>query len=173
MAVETFLKTRLKVKPGRIVTTDGREIGEHKGLVFYTIGQRQGMGISAKEPTSPPYYVVGKDEGRNFLIVGHGDDPALFSKEALISKVNWISGKTSQLPIKCQARIRYRQSLQRCRVEGLANADLETQAENSAPARQPPARVRVIFDEPQRAVTSGQSAVLYDGDNLIGGGVID
>ena len=171
-----FLKKYIPVERGPVLTTSGREVGEHDGLAFYTIGQREGLGIGGG---GIPYYVADKDFGRNALVVAEGPyDEKLFTRELAVLDVNWISGDAPKLPLRCAARIRYRQPLQPCRVEARTNADFDmtrTCAEiDSASVRDgnKSASVRVIFDENQRAVTPGQSVVFYRGEEMLGGGVI-
>lgn len=151
--VRDFLKRFIKVDPGPIVTTSGKAIGEHEGLSFYTIGERRGLGIGG----GIPYYISAKHFPTNTLVVAEGPyDKKLFSKKLTAGDINWISDKTPELPLRCEARIRYRQALQHCSiVRSVTRNTLE-----------------VTFDEPQRAVTSGQSIVFYDEEEMLGGGVI-
>ena len=146
-----YLKRYIPVARGKIMTTAGTEIGEHDGLTFYTIGQREGLGIGG----GIPYYVAKKDFNANTLVVGMGPfDAELFTKELTAIDQHWISGQAPAFPLKCKARIRYRQSLQQCMVCG----DGE--------------HLRAVFDEPQRAVTPGQSIVFYLDDEMLGGACI-
>lgn len=146
-----FLKTYIKEDPGKIVTSSGKEIGPHIGLPFYTIGQRQGIGIGG----GIPYYVAEKQEKTNTLVVAEGEnDPVLYSHELVLENTHWISGKEPRLPIRCEARIRYRQPLEKCKV----SRDGET--------------LQVHFSEEQRAITPGQSVVFYKNEEVLGGGVI-
>lgn len=147
--MEEFLKARLPEDPGKIVTTEGRVIGEHDGVHYYTIGQRRGIGVGG----GTPYYVVEKRPETKELVVSSNYHPKLFSEALEAEALNWF--RKPETPFTCQARIRYRQSMQSCTIESI-DGD----------------RVRVRFDEPQRAVTSGQSIVFYDGEEMIGGGVI-
>ncbi len=148
-----FLARHIPERRGRVLTTAGRVVGEHSGVEFYTIGQRQGIGIGG----GIPYYVAGKDPAANTLTVAEGPyDGELFRRELMATDVHWISGREPQFPLRCQARIRYRQPLQRCVVQCLV----------------PNAKYPVAFDEPQRAVTPGQSIVLYQGSKVLGGAVI-
>ena len=150
--VREFLKKFIPSRPGIIRTTKGKVIGKHEGLAFYTIGQRQGLGIGG----GIPYYVAAKDFKKNELIVAVGPyDEKLFSKELTATDINWISGKEPKFPLKCKARIRYRQPLQNCRVKKTGK------------------RIKVIFTKLQRAVTPGQSIVFYKGQEMLGGGVIE
>lgn len=146
-----FLKKRLKENPGRIITTTGEEIGSHIGLPFYTIGQRKGINIGG----GIPYYVVGKDIDTNQLIVAKGShDPKLFNKKLSANQVHWI-GDAPKFPLKCTAKIRYRQPDQSVTVKLLGKNVINAN-----------------FNEPQRAVTPGQSIVLYMGEELLGSAVI-
>lgn len=155
-----FLKQYLPAQPGRIETPEGEVIGEHVGLMYYTLGQRQGLGIGglANHPKEP-WYVAQKDLERNVLIAVQGKHHPLLYTDSLISEpIEWVAGTApaqAQSGASLMAKVRYRQQDQPCRV---------TQLEDGG--------VRVVFDQPQRAVTPGQSLVLYDGDLCLGGGVI-
>ncbi len=135
--------------PGHFVDTEGRIMGEHKGIIHYTIGQRKGLGLSL----SAPAYVLSIDPVRNEVILGSNDD--LFRKDVHAVDFNWIAGHAPDGPIRCAAKIRYRQVEQPCTASVL-----------------PDGSVNLLFDEGQRAVTPGQFAVLYDGDTCLGGGRI-
>lgn len=148
--VNEFLRTRLPENPGPIVTTSGEVVGEHRGLTFYTIGQREGLNIGG---TGIPYYVVEKRPATNELVVGSQSHPALFKEELVATDLNWFN--KPQTPFDCQAKIRYRQSSQDCTIVSMNDV------------------ARVKFKEPQRAVTSGQSIVFYNGEEMIGGGIIE
>lgn len=152
--VREFIKTRLPEKEGNIVTAEGELVGTHKGVHFYTEGQRQGLNIGG---TGEPYYVVGKNAETNELIVALGaDHPALFAQELTASESHWISGEEPQYPLKCSARIRYRQQpSQACTVKKEGDT------------------LHVVFDEKQRAIAPGQSIVFYDNDVCLGGAIID
>lgn len=153
--VAGFLKEKLGKNPGPIKTIDGKTIGTHDGAIFYTIGQRKGIGIRGSLPgeQGKVYYVAAKDVDTNTLWVSEGDSKKLFAKELSVKNINWISGKAQNLPLKCLARIRYRQPLQKA-----------TMVTNSM----------LVFNEPQRAITSGQSAVFYTkGGTMLGGGFIE
>ncbi|MFZ5722868.1 MAG: tRNA 2-thiouridine(34) synthase MnmA [Pseudomonadota bacterium] len=151
-----FLKKYLPAQPGAMVLPDGRPVGEHHGLMYYTLGQRQGLGIGGtKEGSEEPWYVVGKDLAHNRLVVAQGDHPLLYSSALTVHAPWWIDGSGPALPHRCTAKVRYRQSDQDCAVERSG------------------AGLRVRFDEPQRAVTPGQSVVFYDGERCLGGGVIE
>jgi tRNA-uridine 2-sulfurtransferase len=137
------------VKPGKIVNRQGVEIGEHQGLAFYTIGQRKGLGIASAEPL----YVLEKDLSQNELIVGGRED--LGSSTLTAAGFNWISGEVSQEPVRAQVKIRYKAAL--------AEATLYPADRNE---------VCIRFDRPLRDITPGQRAVAYDGDVVLGGGMI-
>lgn len=152
-----FLARYLPAQPGKIISVEGEELGEHRGLMFHTIGQRQGLGIGGRKDTSgEAWYVVGKDMNTNRLIVAQGKDhPALFKQELTAKDLHWISGTAPRTPVKCTARIRYRQSDQACEI-------IELDA----------CQCRVRFARAQRAVTPGQAVVFYEGDVCLGGGTI-
>ncbi|MBU6950736.1 MULTISPECIES: tRNA 2-thiouridine(34) synthase MnmA [unclassified Hahella] len=152
-----FLKTYLPAQPGKIVTDKGEEIGRHQGLMYHTIGQRQGLGIGGlKGYDDAPWYVVEKDLDNNELVVAQGGDhPRLFSAGLTASKLDWINGLPAKSSFSCYAKTRYRQPDQLCRVDVRDGG------------------VKVTFDKPQRAVTPGQSVVFYDGARCLGGGVIE
>ena len=152
-----FLKQYLPAQPGPIVSVDGDELGQHEGLMYHTIGQRQGLRIGglANRPEAP-WYVVDKNVTDNVLVVAQGNEhPALFKTQLTAAVVIWISGEPPTLPLSCHAKIRYRQADQPCEVS----------ASDS--------KVQVSFTTPQRAVTPGQSVVFYDGDICLGGGVLE
>lgn len=149
--MKEFLKSRIKPKAGEIITTEGKKIGGHEGVWYYTIGQRRGIGIGG----GIPYYVVGKDLKRNILIVARGDkDEALFSSGLISGEVHWISGREPKFPLKCRAKIRYRQEDQSCVVTGEGS------------------ELKVIFRKKQRAITPGQFIVFYKKGECLGGGKI-
>ena len=152
-----FLKQYLPAQPGPIVSVDGGELGEHEGLMYHTIGQRQGLRIGglANRPEAP-WYVVDKNVPDNVLVVAQGNEhPALFKTQLTATDVIWISGEPPTLPLSCHAKIRYRQADQPCEVSASYS------------------KVQVSFTTPQRAVTPGQSVVFYEGDICLGGGVIE
>lgn len=154
---KTFLNEYLPAQPGDIVTETGLTIGRHDGLMFYTIGQRQGLQIGGlKGQSELPWYVAEKDLARNRLIVVQGENhPALFKPSLTALNPHWINQAPS-LPLKAMAKTRYRQPDQACLIEALPNSS----------------HLEVSFDTPQRAVTPGQSVVFYDGDVCLGGAVI-
>ena len=138
-----------KPKVGNIVLKDGTVLGKHNGLINYTIGQRKGLGISYKEPL----YVIKLDIQKNQVIVGTEQD--LYSKELIADEINWLAIDQLKEPLKLKAKVRYRAKEAECTVYPIENE-----------------QVKVIFDEPQRAITPGQSVVFYDEDIVIGGGKI-
>jgi tRNA-specific 2-thiouridylase len=155
---DEFLARYLQKNPGEIRTLDGEMIGEHAGLMFYTIGQRQGLGIGGRHGGSgEPWYVIDKDMQHNILVVAQGvDHPALFRRGLRASRLHWISGQAPSPPFVCTARIRHQQSLQHCTLVSIAGQDGS-----------------VEFERPQRAITAGQSVVFYTGDECLGGGIIE
>jgi len=162
-----FLQRYLAAQPGDIETVDGEVIGRHSGLMYHTHGQRQGLGIGGLAGYSDaPWYVVDKDLPRNVLIVAQGTDhPSLFASTLMAGQVAWINVPAPALPLRCTAKIRYRQADQPCLVE-LEPADNDV----SAPSGR---RVKVQFEQPQRAVTPGQTIVFYQDDICLGGGIIE
>lgn len=154
----TFLNAYLPAKPGLIETIDGEPLGEHAGLMFYTIGQRQGLNIGGKRNKAElPWYVANKDIARNVLQVVQGDQhPALFKTSLTLSHLHWINEVPPDSNVLLTAKIRYRQTDQPCRLH-LLN---EHQA-------------RATFDQPQRAITPGQAIVFYHDDICLGGGIIE
>ena len=160
-----FLQQYLPAQKGEILTDDNKVIGTHDGLMYYTLGQRGGIGIGGvKDRPEEPWFVLAKDLEKNRLIVGQGHEhPMLMSNELKAYKLDWIDGLPpadvfSDEGLACMEKSRYRQPDQACRV-------FATNTDGS--------EVRVVFDEPQRAVTPGQSAVFYIDEVCLGGGVIE
>ena len=150
--LEEFIKERIKERHGDIITTEGAVIGKHKGLPFYTIGQRKGIEVGG----GVPYYVVKKVLKTNQLIVSKGSNlPQLYSKKLIMKNVNWISGLVPKHGLSCKAVIRYRQDLQ------------------SALVKKNEGGYEVVFKKRQRAVTPGQFCVIYKKGVLLGGGAIE
>ena len=151
-----FLSQYIPARPGEMRTPDGELIGEHQGVMYYTLGQRNGLGIGGRHGASgEAWYVVGKDVATNVLYVAQGgENHWLYSQRLQSETPTWVDGAAPSAHFRCTARTRYRQSDQACEVSVL-DAGLE-----------------VRFDEPQRAVTPGQSVVLYDGEVCLGGAVI-
>ena len=158
-----FLQQYLPAQKGDIYTDDGKKIGTHDGLMYYTLGQRGGIGIGGvKDRDEAPWFVLHKDLDNNRLIVGQGHDhPMLQSTELSAYKLDWVVNAPTQLftaqGYRCTAKTRYRQPDQACTVFALDETG-DT--------------IKVVFDEPQRAVTPGQSCVFYQDDICLGGGVI-
>ncbi|PCJ39959.1 MAG: tRNA 2-thiouridine(34) synthase MnmA [SAR86 cluster bacterium] len=152
-----FLETYIPGQAGNIEDTDGNILGQHKGLMYHTLGQRQGLGIGGvKNQKEAPWYVARKDLDRNALIVVQGNQhPLLFSNQLTTTDISWINPKEPSLPLQCHAKVRYRQQDQACTL---------VKHEST---------FRVSFDEPQRSVTPGQFIVFYQGDVCLGGGVIE
>lgn len=153
-----FLQQYLPAQPGKIETPDGIEIGEHSGLMYYTIGQRQGLHIGGlKDFPEEPWFVAGKDLERNVLTAVQGkQNDLLFTDWLIAEEIFWINNDIPQAPIQCKAKVRYRQSDQDCTLT--LNSD---------------GKYSVTFEESQRAVTPGQSVVFYQDDICLGGGVIE
>ena len=135
--------------PGDFLDSEGRVLGRHRGMECYTIGQRKGLGVSA----NAPQYVLGKDPDRNAVILG--EDNRLYTRELTAERVNWLSVPEPDRPLSVTAKTRYSQREAAATVEPL-----------------PGGRIRMVFTEPQRAVTPGQAVVFYDGDLVLGGGTI-
>lgn len=152
-----FLERYLPANPGDIFSVEGEHMGQHNGLMFHTIGQRQGLGIGGQKDTDgEPWYVVGKDMSNNRLLVAQGKaHPSLFSAQLKTSDLHWISDLAPSAPFRCHARIRYRQADQACTIHEINGA-----------------QCKVTFEVPQRAITPGQAAVFYHGDECLGGGTI-
>jgi tRNA-specific 2-thiouridylase len=149
--IREFLKRALKPKPGAIVTTAGKVIGTHDDAQAFTLGQRHGLGIGG----GVPYYVSGIDVESGIVTVAEGaNHPALFKQKLEAGEWHWVSGQAPAMPLYAKARIRYRQPLQECEVQATSVG------------------YELRFAKPQRAVTPGQFVVLYDGDEVLGGGVI-
>ncbi|MDX1375143.1 MAG: tRNA 2-thiouridine(34) synthase MnmA [Burkholderiales bacterium] len=152
-----FLNRYLPRRPGPIVADDGRRVGEHDGLAFYTLGQRKGIGIGGRRGASgEAWYVAGKDPASNTLTVVQGrDHPLLMSRALEGLEASWIAGVPPAAPSRHAAMTRYRQAAAGCAL-----------------LRAQDGTVSVAFDAPQRAVTPGQSVVLYDAEVCLGGAII-
>ena len=147
----SFLQSQgVTLEPGNFVDEEGRVLGRHRGLPCYTIGQGKGLGIAVGKHV----YVLAKNGADNTIVLG--DNDRLFRRELTANRVNWIAGEAPAAPFRCTAKTRYSE------VEAPALAE-----------PLPEGRVRLTFDEPQRAITAGQAAVLYDGDEVLGGGTIE
>ncbi|WP_135555000.1 tRNA 2-thiouridine(34) synthase MnmA [Paenibacillus cymbidii] len=157
-----FLSQYLPAQPGDMRTYDGELKGRHDGLMYYTLGQRQGLGIGGSG-TGEPWFVADKDLATNTLYVVQGEtDERLYATSLIADGVSWTSGAAPVMPARCSAKFRYRQPDQGVTVEPL-----------DEPASGAGMRVRVVFDKPQKAITPGQAVVFYDGDVCLGGGTID
>lgn len=149
-SMRAFLDKYIGQTPGEIVDLDGKVLGHHNGIHHYTIGQRKGLGIAAAEPL----YVIAIDAGRNRVIVG--DRTRVTQPECTVSRVNWVSIPEPTTPIRATVQVRYRSPAVSVTVIPLEDN-----------------RMKLIFDEPQFSITPGQAAVLYDGDIILGGGLIE
>ena len=154
----SFLSNYLPAQPGDIRGLDGTIIGHHEGAAFYTLGQREGLGIGGVRGASEgPWFVVAKDVSNNELIAAQGHEhPLLMSQRLVADTLSWVNDTPPVIPLRCHAKTRYRQPDQGCEIVARDGDTLE-----------------VKFTHPQRAVTPGQSVVFYDGDTCLGGGVID
>ena len=152
---KAFLAHYIKSCPGDIESAEGKVIGHHDGLPFYTLGQRQGLGIGGQRGTGPePWYVGAKNMKRNVLVVVQGrNHPMLYRQTLVAEQLHWIAGTTPSFPLHCRAKVRYRQPEQACEVTDAGDGCCH-----------------VRFDEPQWAVTPGQSVVFYRDDVCLGGG---
>lgn len=153
-----FLGRYLPAQPGKIMTVDGEEIGQHQGLMYHTLGQRKGLGIGGtKDGGEDPWYVVEKDLENNVLLVAQGHDhPSLYSQGLIAQQLHWVDRNTVREPFRCVVKTRYRQPDIACTVTPIDDE-----------------RIEVRFDEPVAAVTPGQSAVFYIDEVCLGGGVIE
>jgi tRNA-specific 2-thiouridylase len=149
-SMQAFLDNFITAKTGEIVDENGKVLGQHTGIHHYTIGQRRGLGIAAADPL----YVIGLDAANNRVIVG--DRSSTLDSECTVQRVNWVSIPQPSHPIQAEVQIRYRSSAVPVTVVPLENN-----------------RVKLIFDEPQACITPGQAAVWYQGDLVIGGGIIE
>ncbi|ARG97478.1 tRNA 2-thiouridine(34) synthase MnmA [Legionella micdadei] len=155
---KTFLKEFILAKPGDIKSSEGEYLGRHDGLMYYTLGQRQGLGIGGRQDSSEaPWYVVDKDLKTNTLIVAQGNShPMLYSQGLLCGPIHWLADYKDILPLTCYAKTRYRQPEQACIVSP------ENQNQHC-----------VMFSNLQRAVTPGQYIVFYDKNQCLGGAIIE
>lgn len=148
-----FLAQYLGYQQGQLQTLSGEIVGRHDGAAYYTIGQRRGMGLGGE---GDAWYVVGKDISRNIVFVERGaNHPALFATGLTASEFTWVANPPPSYPFRCTAKIRYRQSDQPCTLDASRDGMAD-----------------IVFDEPQRAITPGQSIVFYDGERCLGGAVI-
>lgn len=146
-----FIKEKIgSITPGKIVDAEGRNLGEHKGVAFYTVGQRKGLGIA----TGRPLYVIQIDAEKNSIILGDGED--VKRRELFASGVSWMAISGIDEYVRAQAKIRYNHKKANCQIIPLFED-----------------KVKAIFDEPQHAITPGQAVVFYLGEKVLGGGWID
>lgn len=149
----SFLSQYVAVQPGNFETLDGKVVGTHMGVAFYTLGQRKGLGIGG---AGEAWFVVGKELDKQIVYVAQGmDHPALYTTQLTANQLTWVSGNPPTLPYACQSKVRYRQIDNPCVIEEISGGE-----------------ARVTFPQPQRAVTPGQSIVFYENDRCLGGGVI-
>ena len=153
-----FLQRYLPAQPGPILAVDGNEIGRHQGLMYYTVGQRQGLGIGGlRDYPQAPWYVARKDMENNILFVVQGEDHAELQSTGLIARLPaWINGEAPALPLRCNAKTRYRQADIECEIDSAGEQQL-----------------RVDFARPQKAVTPGQYVVFYQDECCLGGAPIE
>ncbi|KFA58835.1 tRNA 2-thiouridine(34) synthase MnmA [Gilliamella sp. Choc4-2] len=153
-----FLARYLPAQTGIIRTVEGKAIGKHQGLMYHTLGQRKGLGIGGlKQANDTPWYVVDKDIKNNELVVAQGHDhPALFSNGLIAQQLHWVDRQIVTKSFNCTVKTRYRQQDIACRINPLSEDKIE-----------------VIFEQPVAAVTPGQSAVFYQNDVCLGGGIIE
>ena len=146
-----FLKKQIPqiAKPGPIVNKESKVIGKHQGIIFYTVGQRKGMGIAARHPL----YVISIDKKSNTVVAGKKEDA--YSKELIVDSLSFISNKAPKMPFRAKVKIRY--------LHPAASARILPEGKN---------KVRVKFNRPQWAVTPGQAAVFYQGNTVLGGATI-
>jgi len=149
-SMQAFLDKYITPQKGEIVDQSGKVLGYHEGVHHYTIGQRKGLGVAYSEPL----YVVALDAGRNRVVVG--DRAATLASECTVQRVNWVSMAAPATPIRAEGQIRYRSRAMPATIIPLEDE-----------------RVRIVFDEPQSSVTPGQAAVWYEGETLLGGGIIE
>ncbi|MBR1867455.1 MAG: tRNA 2-thiouridine(34) synthase MnmA [Clostridia bacterium] len=150
-----FLMNYIPAKEGEIRTYDGRVLGKHYGLMYYTIGQRKGLDIGGQKNDAGRWFVIEKDIPNNILYVAHGEEDRLYSKGLVSYKCNWIPSEPEKKQFECFAKFRYRQDEQKVKVNITDN------------------RIEVEFAERQRAITEGQFVVFYDEEKCLGGGVIE
>lgn len=155
---KSFLQQYLPAQPGDIVTSDGKVVGQHDGLMYYTLGQRKGIGVGGGHGTTEePWYVVKKSLGNNQLIIGQGHGhPDLYSKNISAGQLHWIAEAPQTYPFDCSAKIRYRQKDQKCIINSITDGI-----------------ALVNFIENQFAPTPGQSIVFYKSEQCLGGGIIE
>ena len=152
-----FIRNYLPAQPGEIQTLDHKKIGVHEGVMYYTLGQRQGLRIGGGMGTTKPWFVVKKDVQNNILYVAEGHDhPSLYTTGLIATHVNWLGINRPTQPLTCTAKFRYRQHDQDITITPHSDGTFH-----------------IEFQEPQRAITPGQSVVFYQNDICLGGGIID
>jgi tRNA-specific 2-thiouridylase len=144
-----FIAMRSLCQPGEIVNTEGKVLGRHSGIGFYTVGQRRGLGLVSREPL----YVLAIDPDKNRIVAGNNEQ--LLRKELYAGEVSFVSGEAPKQSLPVTAKIRYKSPEAKAVLYSLGH------------------RVRLVFEEPQRAITPGQAVVFYDGDVVLGGGIIE
>jgi tRNA-specific 2-thiouridylase len=160
-----FLSQRFRATPGDIVDTQGNKLGQHRGIAFYTVGQRHGLGLSSTQYLSagrPPYVIRIEPESNRIVL---GPEEELYSQKLTVRNLNWISGKAPREPITVKAKIRYKSK----EAEATLFPPHDCEPERS----EAEAISNVYFTQPQKAVTPGQSIVFYNMDEVLGGGIID
>ena len=150
-----FLLNYIPSKRGKMMTYDGKVLGEHLGLMYYTIGQRKGLNIGGQKEEEGRWFVIEKDLTKNILYVAHGDEDKLYSRALICEKINWIPILPKDKEFECRAKFRYRQKEQEVMIKMKGEG------------------AEVEFKEKQRAITEGQFAVFYDENKCLGGGVIE
>ncbi len=153
--VKDFLKMYIKEKKGKVLDEAGTVIGEHNGAFYLTIGERHGFTISKKTPNDAPYYIIAKNVEENTITVSHSPKPEEESKIVRLKNINWNLGAEPDLSKTYSARLRYRAVLEPCQIHHGAFG------------------YQLHFTSPQKAITEGQSAVIYDGEVCLGGGIIE
>ena len=155
---KTFLNEYVLARPGPIQSAAGEILGQHDGLMFYTLGQRQGLGIGGlKESSEEPWYVVDKDTATNTLVIAQGQNhPMLYAQGLICGPIHWLADCQDSLPLTCYAKTRYRQTEQPCVISPVSNN-----------------QHYVMFSALQRAVTPGQYIVFYEKNQCLGGAVIE
>lgn len=155
---KSFLKEFILAQPGDIKNTSGEVVGKHDGLMFYTLGQRQGLGIGGLQKASEePWYIVDKEVASNTLYVAQGSQhPRLYARGLICSTIHWLADYKNLLPLSCYAKTRYRQTEQACLISPLDRL-----------------QHYVLFSEPQRAITPGQYVVFYEKNQCLGGATIE
>lgn len=155
---KTFLQEFILARPGPIKSTNGELLGTHDGLMFYTLGQRQGLGIGGmNNATDEPWYVVDKEISSNTLYVVQGSQhPRLYAQGLICGYIHWLAEYKDNLPLTCYAKTRYRQMDQGCMI-----------------SPQDKQKHYVMFSTPQRAITPGQYVVFYDKNQCLGGALIE